>query len=249
MPVTDALPYLHGSGSTAYGPVTSTANAASSCAISGTTLTVTTMTTGQINIGAVVNGTGVSANTIITAYGSGTGQTGTYTVNNSQTVSSSTALTFSPNTPGDTLCYSGSQYSNLEIDFGVPNSGASYPYLTQFPSLTEKGYTFPPEVVGEGGVVNGIHIVVTGEFNLLTSINFQVCTSSTSGAVYSSSPNPIAARTLTLAQLQVAGAHYFIPVSGASVLEFLRFYAALTGTGPTAGTIVSWYGPKSGGEQ
>ncbi len=249
MPVRDALAYFHGSGSSAFGPETSTANAASSCAISGTTLTITTMTTGQVAVGMQVNGTGVTANTFITALGTGTGVAGTYTVNNSQTVAGSTALTFTPNTLGDALCAAGTQYSNLELDFGPPSSGAGYPWLPAFPSLAEKGYAFPPEVVGGGGVEFGVHILVTGAFNLLTSILFDVCTSSTTGALVGSSPNPIAARSLTLAQLGIAGAHYFISVPAAAVLEFLRWEAVLTGTDPTAGTVVSWWGPRGGGEQ
>lgn len=248
MPVTDALAYVHGTGATAYQSVTSTVNAASSCAISGTTLTITTMTTGQVAVGQQVNGPGVTANTFITALGSGAGLTGTYTVNNSQTVAGATALTFTPNTPGDALCAAGSQYSNLELDRGAPNSGSAYPWLTQFPSLAEAAYSFPPEVPGGNSIPWGLHIIVTGPFNLLTSINFEICTSATSGALFSASPNPVGARSLTLAQLQVAGAHYFIPVNQ-PLLEFIRFYAALTGTDPTIGTIVAWFGPTVGGEQ
>ena len=60
--------------------------------ISGTTLTVTAMSTSinDIRVGTFVTGTGVAANTFITALGTGTGGTGTYTVNTSQTVSSTT---------------------------------------------------------------------------------------------------------------------------------------------------------------
>lgn len=148
-------------------------------------------------------------------------------------------------TVGDTLCYAGSQYSNLELDFGPPLTGGSYPYLPAFPSLTEKTYTFPPEVVGQGGVEQGFHIVVCSAFNALTSILFNVVTAATTAAT-----TPIiAARSLTLAQLAIAGAHYYIPVIGSSVLEFLRWDAVLTGPDPTTGTIVSWYGPRTGGEQ
>jgi hypothetical protein len=60
--------------------------------ISTTTLTVSAVSSGKILIGMVITGTGVSANTIVTGYGTGAGGTGTYTVNNSQTVSS-TAFT------------------------------------------------------------------------------------------------------------------------------------------------------------
>ena len=249
MPVTDALLYLHGSGSSAFGPVTSTANAASSCAIATTTLTVTTMTTGQIQVGAQVGGPGVSANTFITALGTGTGGAGTYTVSVSQTVSGGTALTFTPNLAGDVFGASGSQYSNIELDFGPPLSGLAYPYLPAFPSLAEKGYTFPPEVVGGGNVEIGLHIIVTSPFNTLTSVNFQVLTSSATAALFNAAGNPVASRTLSLAQLGIAGAHYFIPVNQASLLEFVRFYGAVTGSNPTYGSLVSWIGPRTGGEQ
>ncbi|MDP1527213.1 MAG: hypothetical protein Q8M20_15510 [Rhodocyclaceae bacterium] len=57
--------------------------------ISGTTLTVTSVTNdGVIRIGDSVSGTGVTTGTVIAAFGTGTGGTGTYTVNNSQTVGS-----------------------------------------------------------------------------------------------------------------------------------------------------------------
>lgn len=58
--------------------------------ISGTTLTVTAVTSGNIGIGSVISGTGITVGTTITALGSGTGSTGTYTVSVSQTVASTT---------------------------------------------------------------------------------------------------------------------------------------------------------------
>lgn len=247
MPISDAVLTLHGSGATS-GPLTSTANAFTA-SIATTVLTVSAVSTGQLAVGQQITGVGVAANTFIVSLGTGAGLTGTYNLSGaSQTVSSEAMLSY-PNTPGDAYCASGSGYSNLEIDFGAPSSGASYPWVPAFPSLTEKGYTFPNVPVGQGGVQFGIHIVVTAPTNLLTSVNFEVCTSSTTAALYSASPNPIAARTLTLAQLQVGGAHYFIPVSGFAVLEFLRVYFALTGTDPTIGTIWVYWGPSSGGEQ
>lgn len=61
--------------------------------ISGTTLTVTAVTSGTVSQLSTVAGTGVTAGTVITnTPGSGTGGTGTYVVNISQTVTS-TALT------------------------------------------------------------------------------------------------------------------------------------------------------------
>ena len=146
---------------------------------------------------------------------------------------------------GDSCCSSASQYSNLELDFGAPGSAGSYPYVSQFPSLTEKGYTNAPETpVGVGGVPYGLFVQVMSSFaGSTTSIAFAACTSATASAT-----TQIASRTLTLAQLQVLGATYYIPVDSRQMLEFNRFYATLTGTAPTAGTIIAWYGPREGGE-
>lgn len=58
--------------------------------ISGTTLTVTAVTSGNIGIGSTISGTGLTVGTTITALGTGTGSTGTYTVSVSQTVASTT---------------------------------------------------------------------------------------------------------------------------------------------------------------
>ncbi len=55
--------------------------------ISGTTLTASAVT-GQLAIGDLLAGSGISGGTRITALGTGTGGAGTYTVNNSQSISS-----------------------------------------------------------------------------------------------------------------------------------------------------------------
>ena len=59
-------------------------------AISGTTLTVNALLTGQLEVGSVIIGAGIAANTTITALGTGVGGAGTYTVSVSQTVSLTT---------------------------------------------------------------------------------------------------------------------------------------------------------------
>jgi hypothetical protein len=58
--------------------------------ISTTTLTVTAVASGTLFVGQTIQGTGVTALTIITALGTGTGGVGTYTVSTSQTVTSTT---------------------------------------------------------------------------------------------------------------------------------------------------------------
>ena len=65
-------------------------NAFSSAYINGTTLTITTITTGGLFPNQAINGTGVSAGTLIVNQLTGTaGSTGTYTVNISQTAGTS----------------------------------------------------------------------------------------------------------------------------------------------------------------
>ena len=59
--------------------------------ISGTTMTVTAVSSGAIHVGQLLTGTGVANGTSITAYGNDTfGSTGTYTVSFSQTTASTT---------------------------------------------------------------------------------------------------------------------------------------------------------------
>ncbi len=56
--------------------------------ITGTTMTVSAVSRGTLAVGQILNGTGVTQNTTITALGTGTGGAGTYTVTPAQTVSS-----------------------------------------------------------------------------------------------------------------------------------------------------------------
>lgn len=56
--------------------------------ISGTTLTVTAVASGTVQVGQVLSGTGITAGTQILSLGTGTGGSGTYTVSVSEAVSS-----------------------------------------------------------------------------------------------------------------------------------------------------------------
>lgn len=64
-------------------------------AISGTTLTISFMYLGTVDVGTVLSAPGVTSGTTITALGSGAGGVGTYIVNNSQTVGSELMTTIS----------------------------------------------------------------------------------------------------------------------------------------------------------
>jgi hypothetical protein len=68
--------------------------------LAGTVLTVSAVTSGVIYVGAVISGTGITAGTTVTAFGTGTGGIGTYTVSISQlavstTITSPVAVTVS----------------------------------------------------------------------------------------------------------------------------------------------------------
>ena len=81
------LSFSYTSGTVSWFPAITIATSTSS-SISGTTLTVGGTVTGTFQVGQTLSGTGVTANTTITALGTGTGGAGTYTVSTSQTVSS-----------------------------------------------------------------------------------------------------------------------------------------------------------------
>jgi len=86
--------------------------------ISGTTLTVTAVSSGAIHVGQLISGTGIALGTTITAYGNNTfGSTGTYTVNFSQTVASTTITGIGTTAGGGRLNFittpAGNKYSGV----------------------------------------------------------------------------------------------------------------------------------------
>jgi hypothetical protein len=79
--------------------------------ISGTTMTVASVSSGKVVVGQIVQGAGVSEGTRIAALGSGTGRTGTYTVSISQTLPKETVET--GGTTSDTCCNSFSEANQI----------------------------------------------------------------------------------------------------------------------------------------
>jgi hypothetical protein len=63
-----------------------TVGAVVTATISGTTMTVSAVTSGTLHVGQTVQGVGVTLGTIITAFGTGTGGAGTYTLSDASTV-------------------------------------------------------------------------------------------------------------------------------------------------------------------
>lgn len=93
--------------------------------ISGTTLTVSAVTSGGLAVGQTISGTGVTGGTTITAYGTGTGGTGTYTVSASQTVASTTIPGANTATAPQTVTYTKSTErikADITYSSGRPSS-------------------------------------------------------------------------------------------------------------------------------
>lgn len=89
--------------------------------IATTTLTVSAVASGTIKLGMEITGTGVTAGTRITDFGTGTGGTGTYTVGTSQTVSS-TAIT--GDLPSKIVMECPGSY-NIQFSIQIQNTGNS----------------------------------------------------------------------------------------------------------------------------
>ena len=122
---------------------------ASSASISGTTLTINGGAhTGMFTIGMVLTGTGVSANTAITAFGTGTGGVGTYTVSVSQTVSATTITgSIVQNTAGS----SASSISGTTLTVGGTVTGVYTLGMTISGTGVTNGTTITAFGTGTGG--------------------------------------------------------------------------------------------------
>ena len=113
--------------------------------ISGTTLTVTAVSAGTIQVGQGISGTGVTAGTTIVGLGTGTGSTGTYTVSASQTVASTTISTVSLNYTSIP-----SWVKRITVMFsGVSTNGTSLPIIRLGAGAVEAtGYTSYAAYIG-----------------------------------------------------------------------------------------------------
>ena len=116
-------------------------------AIAGTTLTVSAVTSGTLYLGQTIQGAGVTANTMITALGTGTGGAGTYTVSTSQTIASETlyALNFTQIPSSDGAFSGGNTVDTVDNYFvynrpGTQQFGASDPLspISQSTSFASK---------------------------------------------------------------------------------------------------------------
>jgi len=111
--------------------ISTPSNAIFTGSVSGTTLTVTAMSSGTITANQSLTGIGVTAETVITALGTGTGGVGTYTLNTSQTVSarslSSTAVgaRFTATVAGTTMTVSAVASGTIYLGQTIQGAGVT----------------------------------------------------------------------------------------------------------------------------
>lgn len=154
--------------------ISSPANAVFTGSISGTTLTVTSVSSGTITANQGLTGVGITAETVITVLGTGTGGTGTYTINTSQTVSarsmSSTTVgaKFTATVAGTTMTVSAVASGTIYLGQTIQGSG-----VTAGTIVTAFG-------TGTGGTgtytISNSLTIVTGQ--TMYALNFSVLPSS-----------------------------------------------------------------------
>jgi hypothetical protein len=178
-------------------------------AISGTTLTVTQVSSGKILVGMTIIGIGISANTVITGFSGGsTGGTGDYTVNNSQSVSSTII-----NTSGDVPVGILASVPNLPAVFNGSISATTLQVSAMVSGEIKLG-----QILRGSGVEPNTEIIAFGtgtgeEGTYIVSVNY---------------PAGLATRPLR-AQLPSFGEPYFVVEDGLTDTEF-RISLAKNGT-------------------
>ena len=144
--------------------------------VSGTTLTVTAISSGSISVGQEIhNYNNIASDTSITGLGTGTGGTGTYTVNNSQTVSSSVIAADNGTTYLTTPLEIRLKKSGLSGAGNVSNAGT--PTSGQIAEWTSATTIQGVAVTGTGNVVRAISpTLVTPALGTPSSGNLANCT-------------------------------------------------------------------------
>ncbi len=214
--------------------ISNPASAVFTGSISGTTLTVTLLKSGSIGVGQSLFGVGLTAETVITALGSGSGGPGTYTVNISQTETSeimnsaAVAATLTGSISGTTLtvtAVSGTLYPGQTIQ-GVG--------VTQGTIITALGSgTVLSQAITTGGTGYNVNDVIT-----------------VLGGVYGTTPatyvvSTVTAGVVTGLTMTNAGSYTSLPTnpvstssSGAGVNLTLTLTFG-TGSGSTGNYVVS----------
>ena len=239
---------------------------------SGTTLTVTDVSSGTIGVGQSVFGLGVVNETIITALGTGSGGVGTYTINISQTLttramnSSAVAATFtgsiSSGVNSVTITNQGSNYLNPVVSFGtlwtattVVTLGQQIYFGANLYTVTTAGTTGSTAPTHtSGAVANGTSTLtyagvvatatVTQEGGKITAV-----TMANRGSGYTTVPTVTFADSLGGTGSSATGTAVLVANSlqVTSITGTLFLGQTIQGAGVTADTIITSFGTGTGG--
>ena len=241
--------------------------------ISGTTLTVASVSSGTLAVGQVVFGIGIAQETVITALGTGSGGVGTYTINISQTIAieqmnsaASAAIvtgSISSGVNSVTITNQGSGYTNPIVSFGtlwtattVVATNAQIYFGSNLYTATTGGTTgtvAPTHT--SGSAANGsvtLAWVGTPATGTATQVGGKIDAVSIAnqGSGYTSAPTVNFADSLggtgsaaTGTAVIVANSLQVTAVTSGTI--FLG--QTIQGTGVTAGTVITAFGTGSGG--
>ena len=240
--------------------------------LSGTTLTVTNVSSGTIGVGQSLFGVGVSNETIITALGSGSGGVGTYTVNISQTVtaramnSAAVAATLtgsiSSGVNSVTITNQGANYTNPIVSFGtlwtattVVTTGQQIYYGANLYTVSSggtTGTTAPTHT--SGSAANGSTTLayagvvaiatVTQEGGKITTVSM-----ANRGSGYTTAPTVTFADSLGGSGSSATGTAVLVANSlqVTAITGTLYLGQTIQGVGITANTIITSFGTGTGG--
>ena len=190
-------------GTTNFVTIGGTASAVVTGAISGTTLTVSAVTSGTLAVGTRITGTGITAGTNITVLGTGTGGVGTYTVSASQTVSSTT-ITGQP-AVGATFTATGAGSGSGTASFKSISSITLLGGVKEVNIINAgSGYTSAPAITFSGG--GGSGAVATAK---MSNGSILYCVVSNNGDNYTTDPTVTFGTAWSALSAVLIGEQYF----------------------------------------
>ncbi|SES08788.1 hypothetical protein [Sphingobium sp. YR768] len=187
--------------------------------VSGTTMTVSAVTSGALAVGQAIRGVNIATGTTITALGTGTGGTGTYTVDTSQTAASAEVRAI---VDGE-IRIAGQSFVLATGTGTIVPDAASLPLSRGIMTVSGSGWEVGM-VVGGAGLLTGTtitDILGGGQYRVSRSQTISSTTLTGASVVQRNGTGSISSTTLTLTDGVFALGH------------------GITGDGVTAGTVIT----------